>query len=94
VHELRSQLWKKLIPANAPLAADVDFYNLGRKFELFPGSIESAIAHASAQVASRKTESQKSKISRCLLSLLLVSLLQLLFLSISHAEGLASCWRT
>jgi hypothetical protein len=88
--ELRSQLWKKLIPVNAPLAADVDFYILGRKFELFPGSIESAIAHAAAQVASRKTEPQKSKFSRCFLSLLLVISLS----PLSHAEGLASCWRT
>ena len=59
--DIRTQLWKALLPVNAPVATDIDFNTLGRKFELYPGSIESAIAHAAAEAASRPSDKQKSK---------------------------------
>lgn len=55
-HEVRTNLWKTLMPPNAPLADDIDYSSLGRKFELFPGSIQSAIAHACGEAAARKDE--------------------------------------
>jgi hypothetical protein len=64
--DLRTCLWKKLIPPKAPLSSDVDFTILGKKFDLFPGSIESAIAHAASQAASRAPENQKSKLDQVL----------------------------
>lgn len=51
--EIRQHLWKSLLPIQAPIAKDVDFALLGRKFELFPISIESAIACAASEVAGR-----------------------------------------
>lgn len=52
--ELRGKLWKALVPAGAPLAADIDYLALGRKFDLFAGDIQSAIAFAAAEVAARE----------------------------------------
>ena len=43
---VRAKLWKRLMPAHAPLAADVSFEALGRKFELYPQSIAAAISRA------------------------------------------------
>lgn len=51
--DTRCNIWKSLIPPAAPIAADVDFNVLGRKFELFPGSIQAAISHAAAEASSR-----------------------------------------
>jgi hypothetical protein len=52
-YDIRASLWRSLIPKAAPLAADLDFTSLGRKFELFPVSIEAAIAYACSEVAAR-----------------------------------------
>eukprot|EP00981_Chlorochromonas_danica_P002344 scaffold453_cov187-Ochromonas_danica.AAC.14 len=52
--ELRGKLWRSLIPAGAPLGKDLDFTSLGKRFDLFPGGIQSAIAYAAAEVASRE----------------------------------------
>lgn len=57
--DIRTSVWKSLIPPAAPIATDVDFNTLGRKFELFPGSIQAAISHAAAEAASRPAASQK-----------------------------------
>lgn len=51
--DIRGQLWRSLLPRGAPLAADLDFTALGRRFELFPVSIQAAIAYACAEVAGR-----------------------------------------
>ncbi len=51
--DIRSNIWKALLPPAAPISTDVDFAVLGRKFELFPVSIQAAIAHAAAEAASR-----------------------------------------
>lgn len=59
--DVRQSLWKSLIPVNAPVVPELDFVTLGRKFELYPGSIQSAIAHAAAEAASRPLDKQKSK---------------------------------
>lgn len=53
--DVRSKLWRALIPCGAPVASDLDFASLGRRFELFAGDIQSAIAFASAEVAARET---------------------------------------
>jgi SpoVK/Ycf46/Vps4 family AAA+-type ATPase len=50
-HEVRARLWKCLLPAKAPLAKDVDFDSLGRKFELQPSAIASACVRAAAEAA-------------------------------------------
>ncbi len=42
----RAKIWRALIPAKAPLAADVDFDELGRKFELTGGEIKNAVLNA------------------------------------------------
>jgi len=44
-HE-RALLWRAMIPADAPLAADVDFEALGRQFELAGGHIKNAVVRA------------------------------------------------
>lgn len=48
----RAKLWKRLMPAQAPLAADVSFDALGRKFELHPQSIAAAISRACGEALS------------------------------------------
>jgi SpoVK/Ycf46/Vps4 family AAA+-type ATPase len=52
-YDIRASLWRSLLPKAAPLSADLDFAALGRRFELFPVSIEAAIAFACSEVASR-----------------------------------------
>lgn len=51
-HALRAQLWRRLLPAKVPLAADVDLSALGR-FELTGGQISSAVFRAAAAAALR-----------------------------------------
>ena len=34
--ELREQLWKKLVPKRAPMAADIDFKGLAERYQLQP----------------------------------------------------------
>ncbi|MEO0092349.1 MAG: ATP-binding protein [candidate division WOR-3 bacterium] len=41
--ELRAKIWRALIPASAPLADDVDFTELGKRFELTGGEIKNVI---------------------------------------------------
>jgi hypothetical protein len=52
-HEIRSLLWQSLLPTCAPLASDINFEVLGRRFEMNAGSIRSSIANATAEVAMR-----------------------------------------
>lgn len=68
--DLRAKLWKALLPPNAPLqkaatgaaGGVVDFTNLGRRFELYPGEIGGAVRVACAEVAARG-EGEMSKSS-------------------------------
>jgi hypothetical protein len=52
--EIRANLWKILLPPKAPLNADIKFHDLGRRFDLYPSGIMSAIAKACSEVAMRK----------------------------------------
>jgi len=58
----RSKLWRMLIPSTAPLAADVDFNELGARFELTGGHIKSAVFRAAVE-ASLQSESEKRVIT-------------------------------
>ncbi len=51
--EERAKIWRKLIPKEAPLANDVDFKELGRRFELTGGEIKNAILNAVQECAYR-----------------------------------------
>src|SRR5262249_2127959 len=44
--EARSALWEKMFPASAELASDVDFSELGQKFEVSGGNIRNAAIRA------------------------------------------------
>ena len=52
-HDVRSRLWQALVPSAAPLEPGINFAELGRRFELSPGSIQSAVARACAESAMR-----------------------------------------
>ncbi len=49
----RAKIWRALIPAKAPIARDVDFGELGRRYELTGGEIKNAILNAVMDCASR-----------------------------------------
>jgi energy-coupling factor transporter ATP-binding protein EcfA2 len=52
-HDVRSRLWRMLLPSAAPLEPNINFGELGRRFELTPGSIQAAVARACAESAMR-----------------------------------------
>jgi hypothetical protein len=54
-YEIRTALWRELTPPNAPLREDgnIDYIELGRKFELGPRGIANAIGRACARVVTR-----------------------------------------
>lgn len=58
----RAKLWRKLIPEAAPLAADVDFDELGQRFELSGGHIKSAVFRAAVE-ASLQMDTDKRRIT-------------------------------
>lgn len=51
----RAAIWKRLIPANAPLLGKIDFETLGKDFELSGGNIKNAVLRAAYKAAERKT---------------------------------------
>jgi AAA+ superfamily predicted ATPase len=53
--QIRAKLWECMVPSKAPLAKDVSFAELGRKFDLASGSIRSAVARACAETVARKS---------------------------------------
>lgn len=53
---LREQLWRGLIPAELPLAADIGFADLAERFELSGGSIRNAILRAAYVAAGAERE--------------------------------------
>ncbi|GLJ32583.1 hypothetical protein SUGI_0655660 [Cryptomeria japonica] len=56
---VRTQMWKKMIPNKAPVATDIDFEELGRRFEFASGTINAAIIRAAAEAALRYKESHR-----------------------------------
>lgn len=54
--DVRAQLWRRLLPPYVPMSKDVNLANIGRRFELYPGSIRSAIARACAEIASKEVK--------------------------------------
>ena len=57
--DVRAKLWKLLLPPYAPLSTDVNVTDLGRRFELYPGSIRSTIARACAEASTRTGGNQE-----------------------------------
>jgi SpoVK/Ycf46/Vps4 family AAA+-type ATPase len=49
----RAEIWRKHVPAKAPIARDVDFDRLGREYKLTGGAIANAAMAAAAAAASR-----------------------------------------
>ncbi|MCA9520142.1 MAG: ATP-binding protein, partial [Myxococcales bacterium] len=43
---VREELWRRLLPANAPLESDVDWLTLAERFELSGGQIQNAVERA------------------------------------------------
>ena len=60
-HSVRAELWRHLMPKKAPLDGSVNFNELGRRFELNSGSIQSAIAKACAEAVARG----EGRLDRC-----------------------------
>lgn len=52
-YDVRAKLWQHFLPKKAPLASDIAFTELGRKFDLNAGSIRSAVVRACAEAISR-----------------------------------------
>jgi hypothetical protein len=52
-HEVRASIWKDLTPPSAPLAPSINYTELGRRFELYPGSIAKAMSRACAVAVAR-----------------------------------------
>jgi SpoVK/Ycf46/Vps4 family AAA+-type ATPase len=50
----RARIWKRLLPANAPLANDIDFEILGKDLELSGGCIKNSVIRAAYRAAERK----------------------------------------
>jgi len=52
----RERIWRNLVPATAPVDADVDFAFLGRQFEIAGGNIRNAVLAAAFLAAREGTE--------------------------------------
>ncbi|MEO0101862.1 MAG: ATP-binding protein, partial [candidate division WOR-3 bacterium] len=49
--ETRAEIWRRLIPKKMPLAEDVDFAELGKRFELTGGEIKNVILNVALECA-------------------------------------------
>ncbi len=49
--ETRAEIWRRLIPKKMPIAEDVDFEELGRRFELTGGEIKNVILNTALECA-------------------------------------------
>eukprot|EP00897_Mesotaenium_endlicherianum_P001050 jgi/Mesen1/10946/ME000096S10524 len=58
---VRARMWRKLLPLKVPLASDVNFDELGKRFELTSGAISAATLCAAAQAALRGDDDQRVK---------------------------------
>ena len=47
----RTKLWRMLVPKEAPIAPDVDFNQLGQRFELTGGHVKSAVFRAAVEAS-------------------------------------------
>ncbi|GFR47899.1 hypothetical protein Agub_g9646, partial [Astrephomene gubernaculifera] len=56
---LRARLWRAAVPAQTPLAADVDWTVLGERYELSGGAIRNAVIRAATRAALRMTDAGK-----------------------------------
>ena len=52
-YDVRAKLWEDFLPKKAPVSKALSFIELGRKFDLNPGSIRSAVARAAAEAFAR-----------------------------------------
>ena len=59
---MRSKLWRMHVPAEAPMAPDVNFEELGQRFELSGGHIKSAVFRAAVE-ASLHADPEKRRIT-------------------------------
>jgi SpoVK/Ycf46/Vps4 family AAA+-type ATPase len=62
--EARAALWEKMFPAAAELAGDVDFVELGRRFEVSGGNIRNAALRAAFLAASEEHPIDMDTVSR------------------------------
>lgn len=53
--ESRAHIWQTLVPAACPLADDIDWLDLGERFELSGGHIKNAVLRAAYQAAAEVT---------------------------------------
>ena len=59
----RAEIWKSLVPEEAPIAEDVDFSLLGARFELTGGYIKNAVLSAIADAVHSVEEGQEAVIN-------------------------------
>jgi hypothetical protein len=59
--DIRSILWRQLTPHNAPVSSDIDYIELGRRFELGPGGISHAVSRACAVAVARIQKQQQQQ---------------------------------
>jgi AAA+ superfamily predicted ATPase len=59
---MRAKLWRMHVPAEAPMAPDVNFEELGQRFELSGGHIKSAVFRAAVE-ASLHADPEKRRIT-------------------------------
>lgn len=64
-YEIRARLWRELTPPNAPIQDEknIDYVELGRKFELGPRGIYNAVSRACARVVTRIAKEKNEKTS-------------------------------
>jgi AAA+ superfamily predicted ATPase len=53
---VRTQMWKKMIPTKCPLSPNINYEELGRRFDFTSGSISSAIVRGAAKESLRTGE--------------------------------------
>jgi AAA+ superfamily predicted ATPase len=53
---MRAKLWRMHVPAEAPMAPDVNFEELGQRFELSGGHIKSAVFRAAVEASGLKRQ--------------------------------------
>jgi AAA+ superfamily predicted ATPase len=64
--ELRVEIWRTLMPARAPLAPDVDYAALGRRFKIAGGDIKKVLVRAAMRAHANHTKiSQRLLVDTC-----------------------------
>eukprot|EP01035_Chromulina_nebulosa_P017063 gene17063-22575_t len=62
--DIRINLWQKLLTHNVSLAKGISYIELGKKYELFPSSIASAISRAVAEAAMRQSTTNNYSVTQ------------------------------